>query len=304
MENRFKQLLIIILVLLAGMGCKSKKNAPQETSTQTGETVSAQKSDSALDSQLFQAATEGNTALVKSLLDRGANVNSSDPNHDQDNPDYNAKTAVEAAVTANSYETVKLLFSMGAKMPSGSEALHTLLQREKNPDIRILKEISSNGFPLDRNDLGGDPPIRYAVDFGHAAITEYLLSKGCKYIKPGIGPLNKEQTMKAVREIAEAASRNTDNMLFEGIFISARTGFEGDGFYITLKGDDGKTALFRFDSMPEKDFFVLDSESGMPAMNTAQKGKRFVIGYKEGTETDPRGEEVKVNKVTEYERAY
>ena len=240
--------------------------------------------------ELFYAAEKGDASRVAECLSKGADPASTDPADKGDNPDYGPMTSLEAAVRANSFECAKLLYDKGARLEEGSEALHNLIQAE-DPDLALVELIAGQKDRLNAADLGGDTPINLAVRKGAGDIVHILLSSGAVYTDAAGKKLGSK------RAASDAEKNAKDNPLsFSGAFTGGYLGFEGDGYYFSIKSADGKTKEFRSDKNPEMAFFVISEQMGMPAENSVLIGKKFRVWYWRGVEVDVRGETVPVNR--------
>lgn len=83
---------------------------------------------------------------------------------------------------------------------------------------------------------------------------------------------------------------------FAGRYIGGYMGFEGCGYYFKFRNAQKQIMTFRSDENPEYAFFTSSKDTLLPVQNKKLFGKRFIIYYMEGTEIDPRGKIVKVNK--------
>ena len=137
-----------------------------------------------INAEMFKAAKNGNHDKVKELIDNGADPESTDPDWDDSNPDYSAPSALQAAIAANHFETVKVLLEKGLNSPS-LQNVFTILMMSENPDINIVKLAENKGADLKYVDLGGDTIINLAVGRGHVEIVKYLSSKGVPYTLEG-----------------------------------------------------------------------------------------------------------------------
>jgi len=272
----------LFFVLFSASACKK---SPSDLSEAEKKSINA---------EMFKAAKSGNHDKVKELIDNGADPESTDPEWDESNPDYSAPSAVQAAIAANHFETVKVLFEKGAKFPQSTECLHYLVMSEK-PDINIIKLAESKGADLKYVDLGGDTIMNLAAARGHVEIVKYLSSKGVPYTLEG-KKLSGNQAIADAQKAASEKSSDGSDKSFTGTFTSGSLGFEGSGYYIILKDASGSSMKFKSESKPDIDFFVTSEETGMPAENPALIGKKFTITYTEGSETDEKGDTVKINK--------
>jgi len=241
---------------------------------------------------LFSAAAKGDTAMVRALLAEGADPNMSDPADAGDNPDYAARSALEAAIDARSVECAELLLDKGARIQDLQEALHRAVFNEKC-DIALIHLLVERGAEINRVDMGGDTPLNLAVRRGNIEVVEYLISKKARYTDGSGRELGAAQALIDARA---ASSRTEDPLSFTGSFTNAELGFEGSDYYITLKNNAGAIMRFRATENPEIAYFITSPDTGMPVLNRELLGDTFTIYYRSGTETDARGETVRVNE--------
>jgi ankyrin repeat protein len=120
---------------------------------------------------LMYAAVEDRTEVVKLLLDRGADINALS---------LNGETALMRAARVSCYETVNLLLARGADIEKGVDGIGTpLLAAAGNGDIRMIKLLLDRGAKIDALNKEGYSPLAAAVSRRASAETvELLISSG------------------------------------------------------------------------------------------------------------------------------
>ncbi|MCI4371987.1 MAG: ankyrin repeat domain-containing protein [Thermoplasmata archaeon] len=117
------------------------------------------------------AAFFGHVDAVKALLELGADVNRKEPSRF-------ANTALDAAVSGDHAEVVRVLLAAGGNPNVRSEANYTPLHKAAahgNPEIvRLLLDHGAD--PKAIRD-GGNTPLADAKENGHSAVVELLTAK-------------------------------------------------------------------------------------------------------------------------------
>lgn len=117
---------------------------------------------------LLKATEQNDTGEVVSLLQRGADPNTADPD---------GTTLLMTAARNGNEQLVELLLTMRAKVGSrnryGDDAL---LLASFRGYLAVVKRLVAAGAPLERTD--GWPPIAYAAFNGHLDIVRFLIDKG------------------------------------------------------------------------------------------------------------------------------
>ncbi len=242
--------------------------------------------------ELFEASKKGDAEKVESLIGKGADPNAEDPDFDRNNPDYNPRRAIEAAIESNSIKVVHLLFRNGARMPDKSEAVHRLISGD-NPDARIPDFLASMGVDLGYADLGGDTPMSIAVRKGRDDIVKVLYRRGYSHVDASGDKVNCDVALNETRRSGSVKLCN-EPLSFTGKYDGAYLGFENDGYYFVLKHKSGKKMVFRSDENPEIAFFVISAETNLPVENRALLGSEFRVYYTAGVEVDTKGDTVPV----------
>ena len=118
---------------------------------------------------LVEAATRGDAATVRELLDRGVDVNERDAS---------GRTAVTAAVYAGSPETVRALVRAGADVDLQDETrANAFLALGETGDVAVLEEVlPADPDPTLTNRFGGTALIP-AADRGHVEMVKALLAR-------------------------------------------------------------------------------------------------------------------------------
>ena len=141
---------------------------------------------------LMQAAYEGDLAQAKRLLARHANVNAVNA--------YGVNAMLLAAEASNT-SLIDVLLKAGAKATSanadGESALH-LVARTGNVDAAKL--LVAHGAKVDAHEtFGGQTPLMWAAARRHAAMVEFLASKGAD--------VNARSLVRDYQRVATAESR-------------------------------------------------------------------------------------------------
>jgi ankyrin repeat protein len=119
---------------------------------------------------LIVAAGRGHEAVVRRLLERGANIEATDTK---------ASTAVMLAASGGHTATVKLLLKEGAKIEAtdvnGSTALRFAAGRGHQATVKLLLE---EGAKVDAANKIGSTALIFSAGAGHLATVQLLLEKG------------------------------------------------------------------------------------------------------------------------------
>ena len=142
-----REAIIIILALsLALGGCARKKDA------------------------LLDAAQDGDTNTVKSLLDAGGDVNLKDET---------GRTLLMYATLKNHKEVVQVLLDKGADVNARNTTGETALSfaaRQGHPEI--ARALLRKGADVNAQDSAGTAPVVYATLFNHPETLKVLLEEG------------------------------------------------------------------------------------------------------------------------------
>lgn len=134
------------------------------------EKVDINDSDGLFGNPLLGAVRNGHLAVVRFLLEAGADVNP---------PSAGGVTALQVAVAWDQVKTVVELLQHGASVSDttkeGSTYLHLAAGYGHAEIVRILIE---NGADISSTDQGGHSPLHKAVSSEHADIAQYLLDCG------------------------------------------------------------------------------------------------------------------------------
>ena len=120
---------------------------------------------------LHKAATEGNIGLVKSLISKGANINSLDGG--------DLMTPLHRAVLAGHKDVVQVLLSLGARIDALDNMAFTPLHRAAEhgrKDITIL--LIDKGGDINRRDSLSASALHHASQKGHREVVALLIAKG------------------------------------------------------------------------------------------------------------------------------
>jgi hypothetical protein len=122
--------------------------------------------------RLTDAARNGDRALVRTLLDKGAEVNA----REQD-----GMTPLHWATLNNHADIVRMLLNSGANVKEtdryGFTALHNAMSRGHSDLVGILLD---KGAEVNAREQNGMTPLHYAALYNHADIVRILLDKGAR----------------------------------------------------------------------------------------------------------------------------
>ncbi|ODM18634.1 hypothetical protein SI65_05251 [Aspergillus cristatus] len=121
---------------------------------------------------LLLAAENGHEAVVKLLLDKGA---------DKDIKDDDRQTALFMAAQNGHQAVVKLLLDKGAKLDTKDDNGRTaLLYTAYNGNEAVVKLLLDQGADLEAKDEKGRTALLWASENGHTAVVKLLLDKVTK----------------------------------------------------------------------------------------------------------------------------
>ena len=119
--------------------------------------------------QLVEAARAGNAEQVRSLLERGADVEARDPT---------GATALVAAAYGNHLDVARLLVEAGADVNAKDDtqqSAYLIATSEVGDDPRLLELTLRNGADVKAKDSYNGTGLIRAAERGHAAIVRRLL---------------------------------------------------------------------------------------------------------------------------------
>jgi ankyrin repeat protein len=185
------------------------------------------KSETTNSTELCSVAYRGDDILVRSFLQKGANVNSRD---------NNGCTPIIGAVGGGHLSTVKLLIENGADVNapcnSGANPLFIAADQGHGDILRLLLD---KGADVNRTDPIGGSALMNAIYRGHTDIVRYLLEKGAEVnlrLKEGETPL-----IMAVQKENEAVVRM---LLDKGADVRAKAHNEMSSLQFAIeKGNTG-----------------------------------------------------------------
>jgi uncharacterized protein len=186
---------VFAVALLCGgfvSGCKTENGGnPNTQPSGTSASPTFSRTSAADRDQLFAAASKGDVATVKELLDKGVDVNTRGAD---------GRTALMEAAFRGLPEVVKLLLDRGAniglKKNDGETALsfaaggkHTdivdminrasdLMAASAKGDLKKVQELLDKGTPVNVRSGGGGTALMEATNGGHTDIVKLLLEKG------------------------------------------------------------------------------------------------------------------------------
>ena len=146
-----------------------------------------------VDTTLIQAAKKGNTELVKSALNNGANVNAKDAD---------GWTALHQAALYGPKEAVELLIAKGAAVNVKEKDGWTPLdQAAYNGIIEVAEFLISKGADVNAKNNMEMSPLHHASIKGHKQIVQLLISQGADVnAKVALGPKQGLTSLDAANE--------------------------------------------------------------------------------------------------------
>jgi ankyrin repeat protein len=179
-------LLLSTLVLLSGC---NPKPAPPATNSAPAAVNNAPPSRSADEIALLDASIKGDTAAVKSLLDKGVSPNTKD---------NDGRTPLTEAAYRGYTEIAKMLIDHGADlfakkrdgetpitMAAGHPDIAQLMKRDleladvaRKGDEKAVKEMLDKGAYVNVRDPEGRTPLTEAAWEGHVEVVKLLLERG------------------------------------------------------------------------------------------------------------------------------
>ena len=203
---------------------------------------------------LIEAAERGHLAVVKLLVERGADVNAKDNAY--------GETALMRAAKGGYTETVKLLLARGADASVGPEGRLPLVVAAEGGHLAVVKLLIARGADVNGRNKREAPEdvtaLAAAAEVGHTEIVKALLARGADVnLKNGRGitplftaaRLGHTETVKAL--LAGGADANVRNKFgWTPLFIAAGEGHTetmrallAHGADVNAKSEIGETAL-------------------------------------------------------------
>src|SRR2546426_959696 len=129
---------------------------------------------------LLKAAQKNDATKLASILDRNPSLlRMHTPNGTL--PSRFANTAVDAAVSGNRAEAVRILLAAGADPNPRSEGNATTLHKAaQHGNLEVVRMLLDHGADPNAVRDGGHTPADDAIKEGHAAVAELLRSRGSK----------------------------------------------------------------------------------------------------------------------------
>src|SRR5262249_35010175 len=139
----------------------------------------AAKKDAAVGTPLHWAAAAGNPALVKLLLDHGANANARVPVQTMNTPmgpvKLGGETALQLAAGGASTECVELLLAHGARIAAvDARDANPLLSAVRQGRARSVELLIAAGAPVNPSRTSAIP-LHVAAYYGHTEVARILL---------------------------------------------------------------------------------------------------------------------------------
>jgi len=126
-------------------------------------------------SSLLKVAAKGHEAVVKLLLEKGAELEAKD---------WGGRTPLSHAAEKRHEAVVKLLLEKGAELEAKDNNGRTpLLYAAENGNEAVMKLLLEKGPELEAKDWDGQTPLLRAAENGHEAVVKLLLEKGAKLAK-------------------------------------------------------------------------------------------------------------------------
>jgi len=116
------------------------------------------------------AAYNGNIEIVKLLIDKGADVNTTDEI---------GRTALMFASSGPFVNTVLTLLQAGAKpnLTDKEEDWTAAMMAAAEGQLEVLKTLVAFGADLKMVDIDGESSLDFASSKGHSAVVEYIKSQ-------------------------------------------------------------------------------------------------------------------------------
>ena len=121
--------------------------------------------------ELVEAASSGNLAQVKSLVEQGANVNAKDDR-------YGITTLIVASMEGQ-LSVVEYLISKGADVNAKANNGNTaLIAASRVGHLSVVKCLVDKGANINATENIGTTALMFAANYGHLEVAQYLISKG------------------------------------------------------------------------------------------------------------------------------
>lgn len=205
-----------------------------------------------LSDPLIASALRGDTDSVRSLLDKGANVNIKD---------VHGNTALNWASAKGHIDIVKVLLAKGAEIDAKDAVIGftPLISATKYGHTEIVKVLLDKEADVNAKDKNGDTTLMYAAKSGYTEIIELLLFRGAD-----VNTKNKDGetallyaarggNVKIVEVLlskdAEANAKN-NNSVTPLMYVAENGHTEiaqvllANGAEVNAKNNNGRTALF------------------------------------------------------------
>ncbi len=203
---------------------------------------------------LMGAAKRGNLALVKLLLETGADVNAKVKSEIY--PWSNGWTALMYA--SNHVEVVKLLLERGADVKAMAQNGNTVLRSAAlEGNVEVVKLLLDKGADVNAMTHDGNTALRTAAFEGHVEVMKLLLDRGAdvngksQVFNPLMAASITGHASIVELLLDKGADVNaTDSQSFTALAYAAMEGFSNivkilvaRGADVNVKNDDGDTAL-------------------------------------------------------------
>ena len=122
---------------------------------------------------IHKAASRGNVARVKYLLNRGEDVNKRDIRGR-----YFEETPLEKAIKAGQVGVARLLLERGAAIDARNVHQLTPLHHASSEDLKMVRLLVEHGADIEARDYRGKTSLHRAVKFDNYPAVRYLVEQG------------------------------------------------------------------------------------------------------------------------------
>jgi len=188
-----KAWLVAIFILVIGtLGCE--RSTPATLSEQ-------------LDRQLIEAAASGNAALVKSLLEKGGNL---------DGRDKNGSTLLMFAANRGHMEVVKLLIEKGADVNAKTKGgAAGLMAAASMGHFEVVKFLIDKGADVNATNMVGETALSLvSAKKDRSDIVQYLKDHGAMFSISSVSAMAAEKKSEATGEKSRVSSTGKSRASF------------------------------------------------------------------------------------------